>query len=171
MEEKKELIYVLDKKRLIGLLIYYVVLIIFGMVAVIWICSMPLKEMSESSLLVKYTFIVSLSASAMSCGMQYVRRLYKACITKRVVYYDDNSIELFGNMVYFITRPLFSLAFSTLVVVGLLAGMFLVTGSLDYVINDKFLYLCLIISSLTGYSVGQVLDRFEKISRKTSSEN
>lgn len=171
MEEKKELTYILGKKILIVLFLYYIVLVIVGIVTIIMITSMSFEDMEET-LLTKYTFIVSLAAGAMTSGMQYVRRLYKACISNRVVFTNNGNIEKIGNTIYFFTRPLFSCVFSTLIVVGLLGGVFLILGSMDYVFNDKFLYLCLIASSLMGYSVGRVLEQFEKMSiEKVTSVN
>ena len=48
----------------------------------------------------------------------------------------------------------------------LLSGMFIVTGNLDYILNIKFVYLCVVLSSFLGYSVGDLLDKFEKVSKK-----
>ena len=46
-------------------------------------------------------------------------------------------------------------------IISLLSGMLVIIGNLDYIINEKFLYLCVILSSYIGYSIGHVLDKFE----------
>lgn len=66
----------------------------------------------------------------------------------------------------FVSRPLYAFVFSIISIYCLLSGLFIVTGNVDYIINEKFLYLCAIISSFIGYSVGHVLDRFETISQE-----
>ena len=51
----------------------------------------------------------------------------------------------------------------------LLSGMFVVTGNLDYILNEKFVYLCVVLSCFLGYSVGDMLDKFEKFSKEKVS--
>ncbi len=69
-------------------------------------------------------------------------------------------------MAYFLFRPLFSIVFVVVMIVCLLSGMYTVTGVLDYILNDKFIYLSMIISSFIGYSIGNFMDNFQKISDK-----
>jgi len=48
----------------------------------------------------------------------------------------------------------------------MLAGLVFVTTSIYYIVNEKFLYLCAVISSFIGFSVGKVLDGFESLNSK-----
>ena len=48
--------------------------------------------------------------------------------------------------------------------------MFIVTGSLNYVLNEKFIYMCMIASSCIGYSIGKMIDKFENVSEKQIEE-
>lgn len=111
------------------------------------------------------TLKTSLSVSGMLCGLQYIQRLYKACIAHRIVGNITISGRM-GNIMYFVIRPICSFAFVIVMIFALLSGMYIVTGNLDYVINEKFLYLCVIFSSFIGYSIGRVLDKFGIISNK-----
>ena len=94
-----------------------------------------------------------------------MKRLYKACITDRIIECYSTFGQL-GNIVYFVLRPFYSFVFVITMIFALLSGMFVITGNLDYIINEKFLYLCVILSSFIGYSVGHVLDKFELYSKE-----
>lgn len=162
MEKQEELKYSLSKSLVIIAFIYYMLILIAGCVITICIgCS--LAEQITQTLLLRKTFSISLSVSGMLCSVQYIKRLYKACITERIDT-QANTFKRIGNMVYFISRPFFACVFSVVAIFCLLSGMFIVAGSMDYVLNKKFLYLCVITSAIIGFSVGKVLDKFERIS-------
>lgn len=162
MKEHKELEYYLSNGLLIFLLIYYMLILVGGCANSIWIaCS--LMEKATKALLLQKIFVISISVSGMFCGIQYIKRLYKACISKRINM-QPNKLKRIGNFVYFFSRPFFACAFSEIAIFCLLSGLFIVSGSLDYVLNEKFLYLCVIISSVIGFSIGKVLDKFEGMS-------
>lgn len=161
MKKSDNLIFTLSKTSVIFLFIYYTAIIIVGGVIAIKIaCSM--EQVTHGQLL-KNTFFASLSVSGMLCSIQYIKRLYKACLTERIDS-DDNKYKRIGNIIYFLLRPLFSWAFVIVMVFSLLSGMFVVSGNLDYVLNEKFLYLCVIVSSFIGFSIGKLLDKFEILS-------
>lgn len=167
MKKSGNLIYALSKSMLIFLFIYYfVILVCGGFFAITIACSIMQKERQEQ--IMQMAFIVSIAVSGMLCSVQYIKRLYKACLTNRIEVSDD-TVKCIGNVTYFIFRPLFAFAFSIVMVYMLLSGMFVVTGNLDYILNEKFVYLCVVISSFLGYSVGDLLDRFEKISKEKVS--
>lgn len=162
MKKQEELEYSLSKSLVIIIFIYYMLILIVGCVITIYIgCS--LAEKITRTLLLRKTFFISLSVSGMLCSVQYIKRLYKACITERIDT-QSKTFKRIGNMVYFISRPFFACVFSVVAIFCLLSGMFIVAGSLDYILNIKFLYLCVIISAIIGFSVGKVLDKFERIS-------
>ena len=164
MKKSDTLIYSMSKKMIIFLFIYYFLILIGGGVLSIKIsCNLMLKLNKEQIL--QMAFSVSIAVSGMLCSIQYIKRLYKACLTDRIKM-DSNIIKCIGNVAYFIFRPFFAFAFSIVIVFMLLSGMFVVTGNLDYILNEKFVYMCVVISSFLGYSVGNMLDRFEKISKE-----
>lgn len=164
MGKSDEQIYSLSKKTLIILFLYYsIILIVGGIFAIIIACCL-MNEVNYEQI-IKLAFAVSIAVSGMLCSVQYIRRLYKACLTDRIKVIDA-SVKCVGNVTYFVFRPLFAFAFSIVMVFMLLSGMVVITGNMDYVLNEKFVYLCAVISSFLGYSVGNFLDRFEKISKK-----
>lgn len=164
MEKRDSLIYSLSKKMLIFLFIYYFLILICGGIFAIKIACGLMKAVTQEQIM-EMAFIVSIAVSGMLCSVQYIKRLYKACLTDRIKVSDD-VVKCIGNVTYFIFRPFFAFVFSIVMVFMLLSGMFVVTGNLDYILNKKFVYLCVVISSFLGYSVGNLLDRFEKISKE-----
>lgn len=158
-----ELIYNLSEFMIIFLFIYYFVIMVVGGILAINIGFNTINKLDSDKVL-KYSFIVSISVSGMLCSIQYSKRLYKACITERIELSEGN-IKNMGNFMYFLFRPFFAFVFSIILVYALLSGMFIVTGNLSYILNEKFIYLCAILSSLLGYSIGNILDKFGKISK------
>lgn len=167
MKKSDNLIYSLSKKMLIFLFIYYFIILISGGIFSIIIACSLMKGVNQDQIVIQ-AFGVSIAVSGMLCSVQYIKRLYKACLTDRIQISDD-VIKYIGNITYFLFRPFFALAFSVVMVFMLLSGMFVVTGNLDYILNEKFVYLCVVVSSFLGYSVGNLLDRFEKISEEKVS--
>lgn len=164
MRKSDSLIFEISKTQLVVIFVYYfLMLLIGGVLLITTLCELS-EDMSKKQIIIK-TVISSLSASGMLCSLQYIKRLYKACITNRIVQ-NSTFAGSIGNLVYFISRPFFAFAFVVIMIYALLSGMFGVTGCLDYIINEKFLYLCVILSSFIGYSVGRVLDKFENISKE-----
>lgn len=169
MKKSDSLLYELTKAQVIIIFVYYFFILLGGgIITISIICNLE-KEMSQNQLMIK-TIISSLSVSGMLCSLQYTKRLYKACITYRIVPITTFVGNL-GNFIYFLLRPFYAFVFVIVMIFALLSGMFVVTGSFDYIINEKFLYLCVIISSFIGFSVGQLLDKFEIISKEKIDES
>lgn len=117
---------------------YFAILVCEGVLAIKIACGL-MKEMNQEQVMIM-AFIVSIAVSGMLCSIQYIKRLYKACLTNRIEIHGD-IVRCIGNITYFIFRPFFAFAFSVLMVFMLLSGMFIVTGNLDYVLNEKFIYV------------------------------
>lgn len=168
MDSKRDPMYYLSRRCIIILVVYFAFLLILGCTVSIYI-GCTLTEIIARNEILHYAFLASSSVSSMLCGVQYIRKLYRACFSKRICL--DGTISLrIGTMVYFLCRPLFAIVFAVIAVFSLLSGMHAVTGTLDYIINEKFLYLCVIISSFIGFSIGKVLDRFEVVSTDKISQ-
>ena len=166
MEKRKweSLNYVLSKKCLHIVVAYYIVILIAGMIAAIFVMIDSPKFSSDNILL--YTNVASLSVAGMLCSIQYLKRLYKACLNERVIFSQaNNEIVQFGNFMYFVLRPVYAMAFVVVAEFALLSGVIIVT-SVDFQINERFLYLCVVMSSIIGFSIGRVLDGFEALSSK-----
>ncbi len=164
MKKSDSLLFELSNTAIIILFVYYFAVLLTGLGCSIYVmCNLPI-EADKTTVIIK-TIIASLSVSGMLCCLQYIKRLYKACITDRIV--ESSSVYgQLGNVIYFILRPFYSFVFVVVMLFAILSGMFVITGNLDYIINEKFLYLSVILSSYVGYSVGHVLDKFEKTSKE-----
>lgn len=153
--------YKLSKWMVNFLFILYSVFTIAGIVVLVFILSIYDFERN----LMLCTIISSFAAGLTTCSMQYIRKLYKACISNRI--YSGNKVnqyETIGNFFYFMLRPVFACVFIILTIFALKAGMIVIMSSGDFVENDRFLYVSTIIASCIGFSVGKVLDAFEEFS-------
>lgn len=157
------LTYGLSKNMVIILFVYYFLLFAIGGFISIEI-AITLTATVTKSEIVMDAFCVSIAVSGMLCSIQYIKKLYKACIMQRVDVTESDIMKKIGNMAYFIFRPIFAFGFSIIMVFALLSGMFVVTGNLDYILNEKFVYLCAIFASFIGYSIGKLIDKFGSIS-------
>lgn len=153
--------YTLSRGWVIFLFIYYAMLIINGLVISSYVLLNVTKE--DSWNIVLHAVIVAFAMSTMLSAVRYTRVLYIACIHDLIM----EKIHLhrqIGNVIYFLSRPLFAMVFSIVAVVAILGGFFIVTGGLDCFINEKFLYLVAIVSCMVGISGGKTLDKFRDLS-------
>ena len=164
-KKKKQdgLTYSLSTNMVIILFIYYFIVFVLGGYTSIEI-AITLTDTVTKFRVLEDSFCVSISVSGMLCSIQYIKRLYKACITGRIDITNGDLVKRIGNMAYFIFRPFFAFGFSIIMVFGMLSGMFVITGNLDYILNEKFIYLCVIFASFIGYSIGKLIDKFDDIS-------
>lgn len=156
-------IYTLTSKSLFFIIFYYSLYLIVGILTSIYIMT-HLYDLSNNNLML-YTIIISISISGMLCSVQYLKRIYKACIENRVnLSVCEQKQILYGNILYFIFRPIYAFVFVILVILVLRSGLIIMVSSLDNIMNDRFLYLCVIVSSIIGFSIGKILDSFEILS-------
>ncbi len=161
MNKKDKLVYTLSKNNVIFIYVYFFILIIIGMLLTISIVnSINTKNMNCNYLIC--SFEGSISISVMLCSIYYIKCMYKACIDNRIE--DGDTIKKIGNIAYFLFRPVFVAAFCIVLICFILSGMYIVTTNLDYIMNDKFVYLCMISCSFLGFSVGKFFERFQQVS-------
>ena len=173
-DQKSKLLYHIPKGWVIALYAYYLSLILGGITCMLYIFLLikvtndPCYRVSIicSSEYVRYSFFVSMLSSAVFSSIYYSKKLYKACIDGRLLFKNENNAIILGNIMYFFLRPIFAVAFSLLFVVCILGGFFFLMNGLEYVMNERMVFLSAIISSAIGYSVGNVLDRFNIYSEK-----
>lgn len=163
--DNKSLDYHLPKGWVITLFILYTAIVLAGIALLLYILIIKMDGTLDKTAVRSYTFYVSMVSSAMMTGIRYSQKLYKACIDGRVFYSNENKSILIGNVLYFLLRPIYSIAFSVIFVICLLGGLMFLGGGLDCTINERMVYLAAIISSFIGYSIGNVLDMFELVSK------
>jgi len=163
LEKKKaSLFYVLSDRAVVFLTIYYATAMLVSIAALVWVMAVSTDIKPERIPL--FAGLSSIAVASMLCCVQYLRRLYKACIEQRVSK-PESDLRHFGNLVYFLFRPLIAIVFALLADFAMLAGVIIVT-SVDLELNSRFLYLCIVVSGMIGFSIGRVLDVFESVSEK-----
>lgn len=164
-EKSDKLIYTLTKKKTIFLFAYFGLFLLTGIITLVII--MIRNQYQEN--IIPNTIMASFSSCGALCSMQYIKRLYKACLQGRIKESQKtkgNEFKELGNFVYFLLRPLFALTFVLILIFSLRSGLIVLAGTNIDIINEKFLYICALASACIGYSVGNVLDRFEQFSTK-----
>ena len=160
MKENHQLIYSLRFWMLVVLILIYFSYLVSGIAVVFW----SLVDEGTNFSLMQKTLITSFACCLYTCGMQYIKRLYKACIQERICIkerVDDKSTKYFGNFIYFIFRPVFAIVFVLIAIIALKAGIILVTVQDSLVMNERFFYISVLMAAGIGFSVGKVLDNFE----------
>lgn len=152
--------YLLDNWMIIFLLVEYGILLVIGS----GILAYVLNVYKFSTDVMFFTTIASQGAGVGMCCVQYIRKLYKACINKSIEHNADGNLQKIGFFVYFLVRPLFASMFILLTISMIKAGVIAVTGLDCYTQNNKFLYICVMVASCIGFSVGRVMDAFEGFS-------
>jgi len=163
--DNKPLDYHIQKGWVIFLFIFYTMIVLVGITLLLYILIEKMTGQLGQDDVKTFTFYVSMLASTMMTGVRYSQKLYKACIDGRVSFDNSNKSVVIGNVVYFLLRPLYSVAFSVLFVICLLGGIKFLGGGMDCVINERMVYLAAIASGFIGYSIGSVLDIFEIVSK------
>jgi len=156
--------YILSECWLRVVVVYYIFIMLFGIFVSTFVMSNIQEKVSYNVIL--YTTIASMGVSAMLCSVQYLRRIYKACINGKIKMLQKNeNFQQFGNVIYFVLRPFFAIVFVIIMVFALLSSVSIVTSG-NFQVNERFLYFCIIMSSFIGFSIGRILDRFEELSSK-----
>ncbi|UZW13174.1 hypothetical protein OSC52_15155 [Clostridium pasteurianum] len=112
--------------------------------------------------------IGSIGSSLLGNSIYYIRKLYKFSIGKKFILEIttlNDKVENFGTLVYFISRPFFSISFSLLILIGIKSGMFILTGKSDS-LNSNIVDVMMFINYFTGFSTGKFLKSLESKSDK-----
>jgi hypothetical protein len=143
---------------------YYIVLLSCGVTVSVLVMANISTFVVKNILL--HSSFASMAVAAMLCSVQYLRRLYKACLEDRVhIIQSGEEIKQFGNVMYFILRPIYAIVFVLVAEFALLSGIMIIVP-IDFQLNEKFLYFCVVVASIIGFSIGQILDKFEALSSK-----
>lgn len=105
-----------------------------------------------------------IGSSSIACAgsaIFYFRKLYKAILQKSLVLVDTNDDpRTIATLAYFLARPLFSVIFALLVVIGIRSGLALSSAkptSLDY----GFVQMTMFFSFFVGFLSGRFIRRLE----------
>ena len=103
----------------------------------------------------------SISINLMGCSIFYIRKIYKILLSSSFTVQSKGSLKTLGTILYFIMRPVFSICFTLLLIIGLKAGLINIFQN-NNTINSSFTDLCMFISFFIGFSSGKFLESIEK---------
>lgn len=105
-----------------------------------------------------------IGSSSMAClgsTIYYTRKLYKSVLSDLLVTCDSHQdLKAFATFIYFFARPLFSIAFALLVVIGVKSGLVL-SGGPEAGLNYGFVQLTMFVSFFVGFLAGRFLRQLE----------
>jgi hypothetical protein len=153
----------LSKRIIISIFIYYFILFIIGNFLSILVL-VPNQIIDNTNHLIN-ALTGSIGMSLIGSTIFYIRKLYKSCINGNLTseISEDNFLIRLGTMVYYTARPLFSVGFSVLIIIGLLSGILTISTSTEKnEINVGFVYLTMFLSFFSGFSSGRFVKILEK---------
>ncbi len=155
------------------LFLYYLFLFGIGFIIAIiaiapnlfkFLCTLPI-ECSIFSQALLGSIGIALNGSSIS----YIRKLYKLCFAKRLESEQGNYKEKLGSFIYFLTRPLFAIGFSIIVVLGINTGL-IVSSDPKLSLSNGFIYECMFISFFTGFLTGNFIKMLESYGKNLTSK-
>ncbi|MBS7132442.1 MAG: hypothetical protein KH116_16055 [Clostridium sp.] len=113
------------------------------------------------------SLIGSISTNLMACSIFYIRKIYKILLSSNFVIQNDSSLKTLGTILYFAIRPIFSISFTLLLIIGLKAGLINIFQN-NNTISSSFTDICMFVSFFIGFSSGKFLESIEKKSHSIS---
>ncbi len=162
MNVKSEAWMQLSIKETVGIYIYYIILLILGILISVFIITSITNTPNID--VISYAIYGSLAMSSIGASSYYIRKLYKSCIRNEIASPANefsDKLKKIGTIVYLIIRPIFALGFSILVVVGLNAGKITIVGK-GILLNNGFIFICMFVSFFVGFSSGKLIKGLEK---------
>ena len=156
----------ITSKGIIILLFYFPSLLILSILSAIGIiCSSLANETNTTfSNQISFALIGSISTNLMACSIFYIRKIYKIFLSSSFTVQNQGSLKTKGTILYFMIRPIFSVCFTLLLIIGLKAGLINIFQN-DNTISSSFTDVCMFISFFIGFSSGKFLESIEKKSQ------
>jgi hypothetical protein len=142
--------------------IYYFIIFVIGLfLSVLGLTPNVFGVTGESILLRAMEGSVGMALNGSS--IFYIRKLYKLCFGNRLdsSVEGDIYLERLGTIVYFLARPLFSVGFALLIVIGIRSGFILAVSS-PVQLNDGFVFTTMFLSFFVGFLAGRFIVNLEK---------
>lgn len=160
MTDKKEW-FKLSRCKVMTLSAYFLLLIIMSMCIILSLFIVELNIYYNVSTLTQ-SIIGSMSTAALGGSIYYFRKVYKACINLDLSFpeSDYDKIREMGVFLYFFLRPLYAICFSVIMIIFLKSGMSFMVEETK--LNDRFIYISMLLSFFVGYSAGDLIDTLER---------
>ena len=114
---------------------------------------------------IELAFIGSAAMASQGSSVFYIRKLYKSVLSDLLTT-DGNGdsqwlMKAMATFVYFFARPLFSVAFSLLLVIGVKSGLIL-SGGAQNELGYGFVQLTMFLSFFVGFLSGRFVRQLEE---------
>ncbi len=148
-------------KKIKGISFYYVCILLFSIYKILFYFSNYSSIVITDQNILYLAITLSIFFGLAGNSMYYIRKIYKLCIQSKIKEKAENSIKEFGLVVYFFTRPLYTVFFSVFIVIILYT--FISSLVIDKkCISQGFIFLAIGITSAVGYACGTFLDTIEE---------
>lgn len=158
MNEERRLY--ITKGWVVTIFSYYIFLFVGGSIfSVITLLGVGLTEVD----IFKRTLLGSGAIAVTAASIAYIRKLYKLCFqySSDQETADQIFLKRLGTIVYFMTRPIFSIAFAMLVVISLKSAL-LLSSTTEVPLEEGFMYISMITSFYVGFLSGEFIKKLEK---------
>lgn len=168
----------LTKKSIIFIDIYYYVLLVSTLVATIRVLIniWGIGTSIEQGEIMIYVIYGAISTSILGCSCYYIRKLYKLKLAGKLHYPEENEeeLKLMGALSYFLSRPLYAITFSIIVIIGIKCGLInfsMQNGELSSSFIELMMFICFFIGFGTGRFLNLVENTAEDIIDKGFDNN
>jgi hypothetical protein len=161
----------LTNKTITILFIYYFILFIIGILLSLY--AIDIFEIFENTTkkITERTLIGSFSMALCGSSIFYTRKLYKISFNPDILDTTSNEYKfILATFIYFIARPIFSIAFSLILFIGVKSGTIMISQN-DIDFNERFIYLMMFISFFVGFSSGSFIKKLESKSSSILDEH
>lgn len=162
----------MSKKEVKAIFIYYAVIFIAALIVMVWLIrdfslEISMLENKNNDIGVMNIIYLAFFSGLLGSVFYYIRKLYKSCIQLLVNYESSNeaSIQSLGAKVYFYFRPIMGATLSTLAVLGIYGGFFVLIDQ-PAINSEKFYLFVVIIAFLIGFSNGKVIVKLDNSTDK-----
>jgi len=164
MEEKvmsEERVLYLTNRWVIALFAYYFSFLSLGVTCAILAIDPSILFDGEQPI-IRLAILGSVGMASNGASIFYIRKLYKLCFTEKLKLDEGNQfyIRRVGTIIYFFGRPLFSVGFSILVILGMKSG-FMAIIEKPFELNDGFIYTVMFVSFFVGFLSGRFVKKLE----------
>lgn len=160
----------LSRNKLKGLLFYFGILLLIGLLATIF--AINYESFTYKFNITQISLIGGFGTALIGSTIFYMRKLYKSAINNTITEptTDKEKTNETGLFFYYSLRPIFAIAFSLLIHIGLKASVAIITVK-ESELDVGMVYLTMIISFFIGFAAGDVITKLEEISKEIAKKS
>ena len=147
----------IKKNHIIGLFIYFSILLIVGCLITIIVfvySSSSQYDVTQNSI------FGAIGSALIGSTIFYIRKLYKGLLSESIKCQENNDIKNIGVLVYFIFRPIFSICFSLFILIGMRLSVSFIQIT-EQNLNVNYVFLGMMLSFIAGFGAGDIITLLE----------